>query len=468
MAAVCEQAYIRLSDKLGTLNFLHRAAIPFGEQYIKTVLHCPCSRCELHSQLLRHGRGTIDRVQNIEFIWKRARSLFALLVLCRLPGLITAFALHDEHDENILHLLGAREWAYTDLPTLVEASCSQFGILKNASNEVFIPLQHEINRAWTRFLRPQVGDHAYRVFEDRFKLPFFNEHELGDRERGVSGTVHRFQIYAGYDRIPRGTPPKNRNLVHLARKERGEIDPIERTNLEAVRELGHPHIARLLFTYRYRQKFNMVFPLATTNLRNYLRDQTFGLGQTDFSNIHRAPIWSQILGVVDALHTMHTKDVEYAMHLDLKPENILVDIQGAHVRFLITDFGLSQLMNPNHVGSGVRDGGGDEAYAPPERNGDRKHDIWSLGCILLEVLTFALTSSRGLQLLDAARGNQYLAFCQDRQLKPGVQDHLGRLLTTAQDPSNLSNRGREFVEQMVGLIQRMFSIKREDRPRAGE
>ena len=83
------------------------------------------------------------------------------------------------------------------------------------------------------------------------------------------------------------------------------------------------------------------------------------------------------------------------IHFDLKPDNILVERDG---KWLITDFGQAALTEQRR-GTTPRVGGhfGTDAYAPPEIDDTsmdfgRAYDIWSLGCITLEITAFVILS----------------------------------------------------------------------------
>ena len=109
-------------------------------------------------------------------------------------------------------------------------------------------------------------------------------------------------------------------------------------------------------------------------------------------------LYRSMLSLMSALSYLHREHGGLiTSHHDLKPSNILVVGQ----RFLISDLGKSHLRPPD-IGSsteGIK-GLGTFEYQPPEYwhdNGYRakiKHgrafDIWSMGCILLELATLVV------------------------------------------------------------------------------
>lgn len=89
--------------------------------------------------------------------------------------------------------------------------------------------------------------------------------------------------------------------------------------------------------------------------------------------------------VVSALDFAHQRQV---IHRDLKPGNILLGVGGS----VLTDFGFARLLSDNSMSLSISGGiVGTPAYIAPEiwegKTADKQADIYSLGCILYEMVT---------------------------------------------------------------------------------
>lgn len=178
----------------------------------------------------------------------------------------------------------------------------------------------------------------------------------------------------------------------IARKEVNFGDGYkERSILDLVGALQHPHIVEYLGSYTCKAQTNLLFPCVPMDLKAFLEKRPFSEADTIFENAY---------GLSDALRKIHTfyfkdENVEISRigyHHDLRPDNILV--RGT--TFLIADFGLSEL-KPDDRTSKTRLKGGSDNYLGPESfdevdlcNGTvgRALDIWAFGCILLELAVF--------------------------------------------------------------------------------
>jgi hypothetical protein len=97
----------------------------------------------------------------------------------------------------------------------------------------------------------------------------------------------------------------------------------------------------------------------------------------------------RIIGqVAEALDVAHARGL---IHRDVKPANILVSGEGDTEHVFLTDFGLTKRLGS--AGDLTRTGGwvGTPDYVAPEQiqghHVDRRADVYSLGCVLFEMLT---------------------------------------------------------------------------------
>jgi serine/threonine protein kinase len=213
----------------------------------------------------------------------------------------------------------------------------------------------------------------------------------------------------------------------------------EVTILKALgsKQKKHPHLIKLLATYRQEQKYHLMFPYADANLRTYWGDRP----SPSFDDA--TVLWSlkQMVGIASGLSLVHNFSVTYPLsvdgpgnvrlhrdaklsvekseelygrHGDIKPENILwfqrsPDTDDEKGILQIADFGLGRFhgrdsrsrVPPESVQ-------GSPTYEPPEcklhRPVSRAYDIWSLGCLYLEFITWLLKGSEEIEGFSDFRG----------------------------------------------------------------
>ncbi|KAH3917066.1 hypothetical protein HBH56_051930 [Parastagonospora nodorum] len=163
-----------------------------------------------------------------------------------------------------------------------------------------------------------------------------------------------------------------------ANRERSFVDFLE------MNQIQHEHVVKFHFGFEYRGKYHLASQLAEQCL-------TDRFAKTE-SNIHDRPwLRLQITGLVDALKTIHgPTNGTTAFHHDIKPENILVFGKDDGYKLKLADFGAAGF--DHNYTPGVRSrkthAQGD-SYLPPEYINDqrtsRPHDVWSLGCVLVEL-----------------------------------------------------------------------------------
>lgn len=174
----------------------------------------------------------------------------------------------------------------------------------------------------------------------------------------------------------------------------------------------HRHLLTMLTAFvRGSQEFNFVFPLAECNLAMYWACPATWRWEAE-SFTWAADQMCGIMGAIERLHEpkhLHEPRLEpedrFGLHADIKPDNILFFRSSQYPRgiLVLSDFGLSEFHRetsrsniPNQKIPGV------PQYRPPEcdvQGGkiSRKYDIWTLGCLFVDLLTWLLG---GQPLLD--------------------------------------------------------------------
>ncbi|KAJ8105363.1 hypothetical protein OPT61_g10225 [Boeremia exigua] len=178
------------------------------------------------------------------------------------------------------------------------------------------------------------------------------------------------------------------------------ISSNERKEIEVLKKVSHTHVIRLVGTYTHQRHFGiLLYPVALCDLHTFFEDvEAYWTKDSDDAQKARLdaldylktpgpsgkafPIYSQIGCLISAIAYLHSQKVR---HKDLKPSNIL--LSPGHL--YLSDFGsatdfslLSQSATDNERGT--------PRYFAPEvaewKKSGRAADIFSLGCVLLEIL----------------------------------------------------------------------------------
>ncbi len=181
-------------------------------------------------------------------------------------------------------------------------------------------------------------------------------------------------------------------------------------NLSMLKMLRHPNIVEMLAAYTFKGRHNLLFHKADgKTLGDVLEDSP----HPSFRTLEQMIIAiSGLCSALHALHNFHVSHMEFlaiGCHHDLKPDNILVN-KGS---FLLADFGLSTIKDSKKASdTSFKKVRGD--YVAPEcenleelskRNViNRSSDIWSLGCIILELITHVMTGPEGVRDFETERG----------------------------------------------------------------
>lgn len=262
----------------------------------------------------------------------------------------------------------------------------------------------------------------------------------------------------------------------LIRKELrvAEIDANRERNVLEFLGQKHPNLIRLHFAYRHEDNSNLVFAYFPMDLRHVLRErkqpeqpQKVQLSQKLKGSILDSWLWENLKGVVDALPHVHdpSKDTIGA-HFDLKPANILVDASG---NLVLTDFGLARIKERTRDGqTSLTTPGGDSNYRPPhlpsEARWNRKYDIWSLACIMIEVVIYLREGADAVNKFaedlenDDNLETRSQTFWKQDQGKYILKKPVTSLLELMKGSSD------SYLKQVETLLQKMLSIDTDSRP----
>jgi serine/threonine protein kinase len=193
---------------------------------------------------------------------------------------------------------------------------------------------------------------------------------------------------------------------------------------------GHPHLVTLLMSWTLKGEYYFLFPFAESDLDHY-----WGL-DTNWNAV-RSPdpdcryetirwISKQIHMMVGALAHIHnldetlSVDKRFGRHGDLKPENVLWyrspnDPKGF---FVIADLGLAACNSersrseiPSHTIARTPN------YRSPECDLEdgkisRSYDIWTMGCLLLEMVCWILGGPKSRDEFAQERTSTYVSGSQ--------------------------------------------------------
>jgi serine/threonine protein kinase len=274
------------------------------------------------------------------------------------------------------------------------------------------------------------------------------------------------------------------NVTHFALKRffnRDERDDFanESNILRALSRRPHEHIAQAVSSWTSSQTSYILFPLADGDLYHFFRTPPPSELNKEFS------IWilQQAGGVCDAIKYIHNYEFEESdlstaktkmrrigFHHDLKPANILLyGAEGKRPTWKIGDFGSGAVkdvaVNSRECLYNRKASTGDPVYSAPEYVVDGRvsypKDIWSLGCIYLEILVWALDQLGGLSRFEQAR-LEFSQDCPDHAPTFWCQKNGGPYLNPAVDRKlsclELRCKATGFFAEFLSITRQMLAV----------
>lgn len=224
------------------------------------------------------------------------------------------------------------------------------------------------------------------------------------------------------------------NPYFAVKKLKEDDEEAFKEELESLKRLGskeQPHLVKLLATYEQKGSYYLIFPWADGGNLRHLWEK-FPKPNITYQD-RKLPHWliKAILGIAEGLRAIHTCELDkstknemsynttdvkkkHGAHGDLKPENILWfqdPLLGDGVRIpmgelKITDFGLTSF-HKSETRVKFEPKGVSRTYCAPEFDVkghiSQKYDMWTLGCVLTEFVTWFLQGLPGLVYFEHSR-----------------------------------------------------------------
>ncbi|CAG8973787.1 hypothetical protein HYALB_00006332 [Hymenoscyphus albidus] len=176
-------------------------------------------------------------------------------------------------------------------------------------------------------------------------------------------------------------PSPGVNSANDSRK-KSMIDALKR-EISLLRDLQHPNIVQYLGASSSAEHLNIFL--------EYVPGGSVQTMLNSYGALREPLIRSFVRQIVTGLAYLHGRDI---IHRDIKGANILVDNKGG---IKISDFGISKKMEASNILTGAANNKnrpslqGSVFWMAPEvvkqTSYTRKADIWSLGCLVVEMMT---------------------------------------------------------------------------------
>ncbi|KAI0107833.1 kinase-like protein [Nemania sp. FL0031] len=348
-------------------------------------------------------------------IVERARRTFAILGLCRREAFIWDLFNEGFTDEHLPLARVQAEGLSNISNVLISPRGKRF--------ECFLKLEREVvdnflERQWQTLAPAFTIQGEHLDVNGGAPLPFYGIKKVPSSSLG--STVYRGMLHAAHLSFEMA---KSKSDIEIAIKDYQFEDDFwkEKKNLEEIQSLKHPHLIWHIATIQKGDLFCAILPWADGgNLSDVWKKYPNALPTRN----RKVFMWAvrQMLGLVDALFALHNVNCR---HGDLKPDNILhfqaaVGPSPEHIpdgKLVITDVGVSRV---HHQATELRvDPTNTKATTPcyeaPEAEFSkgaprgRRYDMWSVGCVFMELVIWllygekAINKFRELRILDDGR-----------------------------------------------------------------
>ncbi|KAF3034086.1 hypothetical protein E8E12_005727 [Didymella heteroderae] len=244
----------------------------------------------------------------------------------------------------------------------------------------------------------------------------YDESEDAMLGKGAFGEVYKIGIHPGQRSFTSGANSNG----HFAMKVTPHKGTREVFFHRAMAKLSHDHLLKCLASFVFSSKYHMIYEKADCNVEEFMKRYADPRKLANFTSGHLA---QQLFGLADALcfiHNQGSSDSQVDTKLlgvpkkssrrsgyihDIKPENLLMFIYnrsaGKTYWIRMSDFSCAKVVDILETVSGKnRDSwktaskSGTPVYRAPEAitegRTSRPYDLFSLGCVFLELLVWFL------------------------------------------------------------------------------
>lgn len=437
-----------------------------------------------------------------EYISKSAPKLFAILVCLKHTHLILDF-LKESIDDKDLPLIRSDENAKPRGYELYSSRKPKQ--LIKCTGKWDRELVNAFSRDQWSLLTPifEYDDEIIHYeLHDNCVLPWV-EDEQGSSMDGGYGSIWKIAIHPAHQKIrnnssqmvrPHSSPPLKQasncsqlmsKFVALKRLHSSTNEETFRSEVAMFKRLKkrqHAHIVNLLATFRLKGRYYLLFPYADFNLRRYWQHTpipAFSMATVSWF-LHQCKVIVSALQEVhiyqstQRLGTSGSKDegYRYDRHGDIKAESILFFAEGVaddHGHLVLADFGMTAFHKKTSRSKVKLElVTGSPSYKPPEfmlhSSISRAYDIWCLGCLYLEFISWLLCGWEQLsRFLDAhgeirattleLNGDTFFTISQGGRtaiVRQGVQDWIKDL--------HEMPRCSAFLHEMLSLISEQMLV----------
>ncbi|KAH7359965.1 kinase-like domain-containing protein [Pyrenochaeta sp. MPI-SDFR-AT-0127] len=320
-----------------------------------------------------------------------------------------------------------------------------------------------------RFYVADFQKNSYQDLDGITKPINFEEKPSNLLGRGAFGEVWSIKLHSEHHSLLSRPNQSQEFALKVTQQESRELD-----FHDAMRKLSHPHLLKCLASFTFDSKYHMIYEKADCNVEDFMKRHE---NAQNLSQLSGQDLAEQLYGLAEALSVIHNQeDTNFNLKSnllsipqkppprsgyihDIKPENLLLFIYERNGRkrywFRLSDFSCAKVVEFVAVVSGKRwshlsdNKAGTPTYRAPERlmeqGTSRPYDMWSLGCVYLELLVWFLDGHNALDEFRDARS---------RPVKPGGMIDDGFCFMDEAGPTARVQLREEVVTKMAELSER--------------